>query len=184
MPSAPTAHADLPGAPAVRDGRVQEGGCDDGAIADLEVRRVALATFLRPGEETETGRPRLEPCLAYAIRHASGVLLVDTGMGSDPDVDAHYRPCRTPLAEALRAVGSGAHEVTEVVNCHLHLGHCGGNPSLAGRPVFAQRADVPAHRAAVGGAHVGAAAPGWMARLEQLDPVRVVFAHDHAVWLP
>jgi N-acyl homoserine lactone hydrolase len=26
--------------------------------------------------------------------------------------------------------------------------------------------------------------PAWMARLEQLDPARVVFAHDYAVWEP
>jgi N-acyl homoserine lactone hydrolase len=26
--------------------------------------------------------------------------------------------------------------------------------------------------------------PAWLDRLQQLDPARVVFAHDHAVWLP
>jgi N-acyl homoserine lactone hydrolase len=27
-------------------------------------------------------------------------------------------------------------------------------------------------------------APGWMGRIEELDPARVVFAHDGAVWVP
>jgi len=31
-----------------------------------------------------------------------------------------------------------------VVDCHLHFDHCGGNPALAGRPVFTQRAELEA----------------------------------------
>ena len=27
-------------------------------------------------------------------------------------------------------------------------------------------------------------APSWVERLQRLDPARVVFAHDHAVWVP
>ncbi len=35
-----------------------------------------------------------------------------------------------------------------MVNCHLHFDHCGGNPELAGRPVFTQRAELDAARTA------------------------------------
>jgi N-acyl homoserine lactone hydrolase len=38
--------------------------------------------------------------------------------------------------------------------------------------------DVLDHHAGVGDS------PAWIARLQRLDPRRVVFAHDHAVWEP
>lgn len=111
-------------------------------MADLDVRRVDFGFFVRPGEETTTGAPRTEPCLGYVVQHPGGILLFDTGMGSDPDVDAHYRPRRRSLPEALRDVGLGVDDVTEVANCHLHFDHCGGNPLLPERPVFTQAAEL------------------------------------------
>lgn len=231
-------------------------------MPDRDVLRLDLGWFVRPVEETGTGSPRVEPCLAYAVRldpAVGGILLFDTGMGSDPEVDAHYRPQRQPLREALAAHGIRLEEVTHVSNCHLHFDHCGGNPLLAGRPVFVQRtelaaarttedytlpglvgddhhvvldgeaeilpglhllptpghtdghqslvveqadgsvvvagqshdtasawsADVLARRAvAEGAAPPLPATPEWLSRIAELDPRRVVFAHDHAVWVP
>ncbi len=229
-------------------------------VGDLTVRRVDFGYFIRPGSETETGRARAEPCLGYVVVGPDGVVLVDTGMGADADVDAHYRPRRRGLAEALAAVGVGLPEVRRVVNCHLHFDHCGGNPQLPGRPIFTQRVELQAARApgytlpelvdaagliyevldgeceiadgvlvvptpghtvghqsvvvrrrdgtvvVAGQSHDTATAfgadlltgraitegraadlPGvaaWMERLRALDPRRVVFAHDHAVWEP
>jgi len=106
------------------------------------VRRVDFGYFVRPSEETGTGHPRVEPCLGYVVEHADGVLLFDTGMGSHPEVDAHYRPRRIDLETAIRAAGVRLDEVTEVANCHLHFDHCGGNPSLAGRPFFVQSVEL------------------------------------------
>jgi N-acyl homoserine lactone hydrolase len=214
------------------------------------VHRVDFGYFIRPAEETGTGAARAEPCLGYLVDHPDGLLLVDTGMGSHPEVDAHYRPARIPLA---RAVGN-LDDIRYVVNCHLHFDHCGGNPQLAGRPVFAQRVELesarretdytlpelidspgttyveldgeteilpgvlivptPGHTAGhqsivvrepdgtvvvAGQSHDTATAysadalghragvgiqPAWIARLANLDPRRVVFAHDNAVWEP
>lgn len=187
------------------------------------------------------------------------MLLFDTGMGSHPEVDAHYRPRRCPLPVALGAAGSSPEDVTVVVNCHLHFDHCGGNPQLAGRPVVVQAIELelargpdytlpelvdtpdlrytvvegdaevlpgvsvvptPGHTAGhqsvvvrrtdgtvvvvAGQSHDTSSAfsadalalralrdghaagvpvpPEWMDRLQQLDPRRVYFAHDHAVW--
>ncbi|MGA5302998.1 N-acyl homoserine lactonase family protein [Nucisporomicrobium flavum] len=115
-------------------------------MSDPSVRRVDFGYFVRPATETGTGSPRVEPCLGYLVEHPDGLLLVDTGMGSHPDVDAHYRPRRVALAEALRAVGVGLTDIRYVVNCHLHFDHSGGNPDLAGRPVFTQRAELEAAR--------------------------------------
>lgn len=110
------------------------------------VVRLDLGWFVRPAEETGTGSPRVEPLLAYAVRHPGGVLVFDTGMGSEPEVDAHYRPHRRDLRAALGVHGIREDEVTQVSNCHLHFDHCGGNPLLAGRPVFVQRSELAAAR--------------------------------------
>ena len=110
------------------------------------VRRVDFGYFVRPEHETGTGSARVEAVLGYVVEHADGVLLFDTGMGTDPDVDAHYRPTRLALQPALRAAGHGLDDVTEVANCHLHFDHCGGNPLLTGRPFFAQAVELATAR--------------------------------------
>lgn len=116
------------------------------SVTALPVRRVDFGYFVRPAEETGTGAPRVEPCLGYVIEHRDGVVLVDTGMGSHPEVDAHYRPARRPLPVALGDAGVRPEEITVVVNCHLHFDHCGGNPELAGRPIVTQRVELEAAR--------------------------------------
>jgi N-acyl homoserine lactone hydrolase len=115
-------------------------------MADTVVRRVDLGYFIRPAAETGTGHPRVEPTLGYLIEHGLGAVLVDTGMGSHPEVDAWYHPRRIPLATALKASGAKIDDVRYVVNCHLHFDHCGGNPLLAGRPVFTQRTELASAR--------------------------------------
>jgi N-acyl homoserine lactone hydrolase len=230
-------------------------------MADPRVQRVDFGYFVRPATETGNGDPRVEPCLGYLVRHPAGLLLVDTGMGSNPEVDEHYHPRRRGLAPALNAVGAHPDEIRFVVNCHLHFDHCGGNPALPGRPIFTQRTELdsarhtprytlpelvdapglryepldgeaeilsgvfvvptPGHTAGhqslvvrradgtvvvAGQSHDTATAysrdalawqahrdrhrpplpvvPAWIHRLQRLDPARVVFAHDNAVWEP
>lgn len=228
-------------------------------VGEIEVRRVDFGYFVRPAEETGTGSARVEPCLGYLVENPDGLLLFDTGMGADPEVDAHYRPRRVPLAEAIAAAGASLSDVTHVANCHLHFDHCGGNPLLAGRPVFAQDAELaevtsvrdytlpallegsaferltgesevlpgvwltptPGHTTGhqslvvrrrdgtvvvAGQSHDSAtdyaadqlawraqlddhgpplpSPPGWMDRLQALDPRAVYFAHDRSVWIP
>jgi N-acyl homoserine lactone hydrolase len=223
-------------------------------VTDINVHRVDFGYFIRPAEETGTGVPRVEPTLGYLIEHPDGPLLVDTGMGGHPDIDAWYQPTRVELPAALTATGFKLDEVRYVVNCHLHFDHCGGNPLLAGRPVFTQRAELatartatdytlpelvdyagaryeeldgeaeilpgvrilhtPGHTAGhqsvvvtrrdgtvvvAGQSHDNATLftgdvlarkagvgtpPPWLDRILALDPRRVVFAHDNAVWTP
>jgi N-acyl homoserine lactone hydrolase len=109
----------------------------------LRIDRVGFGTFVRPGSETVDGRPRVETVLGYAVHHPQGVVLLDTGLGeAGPETEAHYRPRRVPLPQALQAVGLRVDDVRLVVNCHLHFDHCGGNPQLPGRPVVVQRREL------------------------------------------
>ncbi|WP_329119594.1 N-acyl homoserine lactonase family protein [Streptomyces sp. NBC_01465] len=227
----------------------------------VPVRRLDLGYFVRPASETGSGEPRVEPVLAYLVRHEGGLLLFDTGLGdAGAETEAHYRPHRRPLEAALGAAGVGVEDITQVVNCHLHFDHCGGNPLFAGTPVFVQREELgaarggdytadqlvdfggvlyeelegeaeilpgvwiiptPGHTAGhqslavrrpdgavilAGQAHdfashyasaqlarraalEGVAGPlpgypGWLDRIADFDPRRVLFAHDNSVWEP
>ena len=231
-------------------------------IAVDDIRRLKLGTFVRPPAETGTGSPLVEIVLAYVVRHPQGVLLFDSGLGrTDDETEAWYRPRRVALPGAVKTLGLSLNDVDLVANCHLHFDHCGGNPLLAGRPVFCQRTELatartaenytvpelvdhtgvayreldgeteilpgviivptPGHTAghqslvvrcddgtvvlagqshdhasdfsadvlAVQARRTGVAeplpvAPGWVERLLALDPRRVLFAHDAAVWVP
>jgi glyoxylase-like metal-dependent hydrolase (beta-lactamase superfamily II) len=227
------------------------------------VRRIDFGYFVRPAQETGTSKPRVEGVLGYVIEHAAGVLLFDTGLGEgNAEVDAHYRPVRRALVGALRDAGIAIDDVSWVANCHLHFDHCGGNPALAGRPIFVQSRELLQARTATDytlphlidfdGADyrqidgeqeilpgvLVIPTPGhtdghqaiavrrndgtvilagqayntafdytadqlawrarqetcvddselsyrpWIERLQQLDPSRIVFAHDYAVWEP
>jgi len=114
---------------------------------DMEVRRLDLGYFVRPAVELGGTEPRVEPVLAYLVRHPRGVLLFDTGIGAaDPDTEAHYRPRRRTLRDALSDAGVTPADITLVANCHLHFDHCGGNPLLAGRPILVQDVELATAR--------------------------------------
>lgn len=107
-----------------------------------DIRRVDYGYFVRPAEETGTGRARVEPCLGYLVRVGASLFIFDTGMGEHPAVDARYRPVRRSLEAALGDTGTAPDDVTHVVNCHLHFDHCGGNPLLSGRPTYVQATEL------------------------------------------
>ncbi|MQA80070.1 MAG: MBL fold metallo-hydrolase [Streptosporangiales bacterium] len=112
------------------------------------IARLLLGTFVRPPEETGTGRPRVEAVYGYVIRHDRGLVLLDTGLGrGGEDTEAWYRPQRIPLQRALGDRGVALDQIDVVVNCHLHFDHCGGNPLLAGRPIICQREELTTARA-------------------------------------
>jgi N-acyl homoserine lactone hydrolase len=115
-------------------------------MGNITVRRVDFGYFVRPAEETGIGAPRVEPCLGYVVDHPAGPLLFDTGMGSHPEVDAHYRPRRVELEEALTASGVKIADLRLAANSHLHFDHCGGNPKLGQLPVFVQAAELSGAR--------------------------------------
>ncbi|MEV5773596.1 N-acyl homoserine lactonase family protein [Streptomyces antimycoticus] len=114
---------------------------------DISVRRLDLGYFVRPAAETGGPQPRVEPVLAYLVCHERGLVLFDTGIGAaDPETEAHYRPRRRALPDALTAAGVALADVSLVVNCHLHFDHCGGNPLLAGAPILVQDVELATAR--------------------------------------
>jgi N-acyl homoserine lactone hydrolase len=119
-------------------------------LANSTVQRIDFGYFVRPPEETGTGSPRVEPCLGYVVDHPGGMLLFDTGMGSHPEVDAHYRPRRTRLGDALAAIGTQIGDIALAANCHLHFDHCGGNPALGQTPIYVQAAELDEARRTAG----------------------------------
>jgi N-acyl homoserine lactone hydrolase len=112
----------------------------------MTVTRLHLGSILRPGSETPTATVRAEAIYAYLVRHEDGLILFDTGIGSHPEVDEHYRPTRYALPAALSRAGVEPGDVSTVVNCHLHFDHCGGNPLFPGRPIVVQRRELDTAR--------------------------------------
>src|SRR4051812_30018092 len=148
-----------------------------------DVRRLELGTFVRPAEETGTGRPRVETVLGYVVRTRAGVLLLDTGLGvGDEETETWYRPRRVPLPDALATAGLAPGEVAMVVNCHLHFDHIGGNPQLSGRPVFCQRAELETARA--GGYTFPELVDFTGARYEELDGEAEIVEGVHVLPTP
>jgi hypothetical protein len=103
--------------------------------------RLCCCHFVQPAEEIGTGRLASGRAWATSSSIPHGLLLVDTGIGSDPEVDVHYRPLRHRLIAALAGAGVHFEDVKVVVNCHLHFDHCGGNPELVDRTIFTQRVE-------------------------------------------
>ncbi|MEU1371104.1 N-acyl homoserine lactonase family protein [Streptomyces sp. NPDC005803] len=114
---------------------------------NMAVRRLDLGYFIRPASEVGGPQPRVEPVLAYLVQHDNGLLLFDTGIGdADPETEAHYRPRRRALQDALAASGVALDDVSMIVNCHLHFDHIGGNPLLGGKPILVQDVELATAR--------------------------------------
>ncbi|MGW1597922.1 N-acyl homoserine lactonase family protein [Streptomyces sp. NPDC002343] len=114
---------------------------------NMAVRRLDLGYFIRPASEVGGPQPRVEPVLAYLVQHDNGLLLFDTGIGdADPETEAHYRPRRRALQDALSASGAALDDVSVIVNCHLHFDHIGGNPLLGGKPILVQDVELATAR--------------------------------------
>ncbi|MFC9430346.1 N-acyl homoserine lactonase family protein [Streptomyces sp. NPDC056987] len=113
----------------------------------MAVRRLDLGYFIRPAAEAGGPQPRVEPVLAYLVRHDNGLILFDTGIGdADPETEARYRPRRRALQDALSASGVALDDVSMIVNCHLHFDHIGGNPLLGGKPILVQDVELATAR--------------------------------------
>jgi len=95
-----------------------------------------LATFRHPDPRLGGSRGVV---MGFAVQHADGVLLVDTGFGfGDAELDAFYLIEARRIDEAMRDVGVEREDVVGLLNCHLHVDHAGQNGAFSGIPTFVQ----------------------------------------------
>src|ERR1041385_3995605 len=112
------------------------------ATADARIQVVALpmGEFTFPANEEYAGQTGV--VVAYAIRHAGGVFLFDTGFGfGNQELDDYYDIRARRLPELLERAGIEIAEITAVANCHLHADHSGQNLLFPGVPIFIQPAE-------------------------------------------
>jgi N-acyl homoserine lactone hydrolase len=115
-------------------------------IRATDVHPLPLGDFTFGPDDPWPGEAGL--VVGYAIRHAGGVFLFDTGFVlPEPadEVDAFYATYEVrprSVVEALDRAGIAREEVTAIANCHLHLDHCGQNPLFPGVPIFVQPAEL------------------------------------------
>jgi len=224
------------------------------------IRRVLFGHFTLPDDGDPRAGEKVVVC-GYLIDHPDGLVLLDTGIAEgNAEVEELYHPVRRPLDEALATAAVRTGDIRIVVNCHLHIDHCGGNPRFPDTPIFAQQvefdaahreedypivglydfpdaryelhggeADVakgirvvptpghtPGHQSLIVETEVGRVVlagqavngatdfsraqyaselrrsgsdeevivPVWIERLQEFDPVLVLFAHDNATWAP
>jgi glyoxylase-like metal-dependent hydrolase (beta-lactamase superfamily II) len=101
---------------------------------------------------TDAGNWRLR-VRAWLVRHRSGLVLVDTGVGGPTSPTAAWVPSSGVLVDALRHLGVGSTDIATVVITHVHDDHIGGLLDETGAPAFAnarhviQRADLDWQRA-------------------------------------
>jgi glyoxylase-like metal-dependent hydrolase (beta-lactamase superfamily II) len=176
-------------------------------VRDLQVLPFLVSELrLPPDEQAALGR-EWWPSYAHAVVHPGGVFLFDNGVGfGNPDVVTTYTPRARPIEDCLAELGVDLADVTGVANCHLHFDHSRQNVRLPGGiPIFVQRAEWAKVE------EVDYTVPAWVdaphldggtdetvsgfpsaldqtayersvAHLRSLDPVRVHFAHDAAIW--
>jgi glyoxylase-like metal-dependent hydrolase (beta-lactamase superfamily II) len=112
-------------------------------VKDPEVIALPTGEFTFPLDYDYPGQTGI--VVAYAVRHASGVFLFDTGFApAGPALEPFYsnwaiRPRH--LDEVFAEAGIDRAEITALGNCHLHLDHSGQNDRFPGIPIFVQRAE-------------------------------------------
>ena len=105
---------------------------------DIVPIHVADVTY--PAEHPLAGQDG--PVLAFVVRHESGLLLVDTGIGEgEPWIEEHYRPRRRPIKDAIFAARIDADAIRAVVNTHMHFDHTGQNYEFPEIPIIVQEAE-------------------------------------------
>ncbi|MGH3401802.1 MAG: N-acyl homoserine lactonase family protein [Streptosporangiaceae bacterium] len=113
-------------------------------IGPGDLRRLNLGHFTMPPESRMPGE-KIAVC-AYLVRYDGGVLLFDTGIGvGHAQAEREFGPIhRRSLESELAASVLRISDISAVVNCHLHMDHCGGNPQFPHIPIFVQQNELDA----------------------------------------
>jgi N-acyl homoserine lactone hydrolase len=107
-------------------------------LSASDVVRLHMGHFIAPEHLPFAGAAVV--VTAFLVRHPSGPVLLDTGIGvGPPEVETMYRPVRRSLDDALRGAGVSPGEIRAVANCHLHFDHSGNNFRFPHVPILAQK---------------------------------------------
>lgn len=82
------------------------------------------------------------PVHGFVVKHQSGAILVDTGIGEPGDLLDDWRIVNSSVADALAEIGLSPVDVSLVINTHLHFDHCGQNAVFSHAPFYVQRAEL------------------------------------------
>lgn len=105
-----------------------------------DVLPIHVADVTYPEEHPLAGQTG--PVLAFAIRLADGIVLVDTGLvRGNTLIDEAYQPRAREIREALAEAKVAADDVRLVVNTHLHFDHAGQNKAFPNVPIVVQDAE-------------------------------------------
>jgi len=105
------------------------------ALEDVIPLHVADVTF----PEWHPLRGQADEVFAFALRHRSGLILYETGIGrGNKLLDDSYQVVHRPIEAELEVHGHRVTDVRLVVNSHLHFDHCGNNMRFPGVPIFVQ----------------------------------------------
>jgi N-acyl homoserine lactone hydrolase len=97
--------------------------------------------------DTHPLRGQTGEVFAFALRHQTGLLLYETGIGRGNErLDNYYRVVHHPIEAELEAHGHRVDDVRLVVNSHLHFDHCGNNMRFPGVPIYVQAPEYEAAR--------------------------------------
>jgi N-acyl homoserine lactone hydrolase len=115
-------------------------GTTTDSMNGLRVIALPMGEFTFAPEEPYAGQTGV--AVAYAIRHADGVFLFDTGFGfGNDELDAYYKVRARPLPDVLAQAGVDEAEITAIANCHLHADHSGQNLRFPEIPIYVQPAE-------------------------------------------
>jgi glyoxylase-like metal-dependent hydrolase (beta-lactamase superfamily II) len=115
------------------------------ALALEDVIPLHLADLTFP--EWHPLRGQTGEIFAFALRHPSGLILYETGIGrGNAEIDDHYQVVHRSIEAELEAHGHAVADVRLVANSHLHLDHCGNNMTFPGVPIFVQTTEYEVAR--------------------------------------
>lgn len=107
------------------------------ARSEIHVVALPMGEFTFAEGEEYAGQTGV--VVAYAIRHARGVFLFDTGFGfGNAGLDDYYKVRARAVPDALAEAGVDPAEITAVANCHMHADHAGQNALFPGVPIYVQ----------------------------------------------
>lgn len=107
------------------------------ARSEIHVVALPMGEFTFAEGEEYAGQTGV--VVAYAIRHARGVFLFDTGFGfGNAWLDDYYKVRARAVPDALAEAGVDPAEITAVANCHMHADHAGQNALFPDVPIYVQ----------------------------------------------